>query len=46
MNMAQWFKDNNKFYTSPQVGDVVFYKFGTNNRWTNHTGIVEKVSIS
>lgn len=44
MNMAQWFKDNNRFYTIPQIGDVVFYKFGTNNRWTNHTGIVEKVN--
>lgn len=43
-SLAQWFKDSGQWYTSdPQVGDIVFFKFGTNNRWTNHVGIVTAV---
>ena len=43
MDMAQWFKDNGKWGSTPHVGDVVFFKFNTNSRWTNHVGIVEEV---
>ena len=43
MDMAQWFKDNGKWGATPQAGDVVFFKFNTNNRWTNHVGIVKEV---
>lgn len=45
MNMAQWFKDNGLWIEpgEQQAGDVVFYKFSTNNRWTNHIGIVGEV---
>ena len=43
MDMAQWFKDNGKWGTTPHPGDVVFFKFNTNSRWTNHVGIVEEV---
>ena len=41
MTMAQWFRDNGRWYTSdPQIGDLVFFHFKTNSRWTNHVGIV------
>ena len=43
MDMAQWFKDNGQWHASPKVGDVVFFKFNTNTRWTNHVGIVKEV---
>ena len=43
MDMAQWFKDNGQWHASPKVGDVVFFKFNTNDRWTNHVGIVKEV---
>ena len=43
MEMAQWFKDNGKWGSTPHVGDVVFFKFDTNSRWTNHVGIVEEI---
>lgn len=41
MTLGQWFKDQGRWYTSdPKPGDVVFFHFKTNNRWTNHVGIV------
>lgn len=43
MDMAQWFKDNGKWGSTPHPGDVVFFKFNTNSRWTNHVGIVKEV---
>ena len=44
MTLAQWFKDKGWWHTSnPQPGDVVFFHFKTNNRWTNHVGIVVAV---
>ena len=43
MEMAQWFKDNGKWGATPQTGDVVFFKFNTNTRWTNHVGIVKEI---
>ena len=43
MDMAQWFKDHGRWHASPQPGDVVFFKFNTNDRWTNHVGIVKEV---
>ena len=43
MDLAQWFKDNGKWGTTAHPGDVVFFKFNTNNRWTNHVGIVKEV---
>lgn len=44
-DMAQWFKDNGQWIDPGKQlpGDVVFYKFNTNSRWTNHTGIVKDV---
>ena len=43
MDLAQWFKDNGQWHASPKPGDVVFFKFNTNSRWTNHVGIVKEV---
>jgi len=44
-DMAQWFKDNGQWIEpgNQLPGDVAFYKFDTNSRWTNHTGIVDEV---
>ena len=44
--LGEWFKANGKWFSSPQVGDVVFFKFKTNNRWTNHVGIVTGIKGS
>lgn len=44
--LGEWFKANGRWYTTPQVGDVVFFKFPTNNRWTNHVGIVKSIKGS
>ena len=41
--LGQWFKDQGKWSSQPHVGDVVFFKFKTNNRWTNHVGIVKDI---
>lgn len=39
--LGTWFKNNGKFKTSsPNVGDIVFFKFPGSSRWTNHVGIV------
>ena len=43
MALADYFKKEGRWFTTPQPGDVVFYHFKTNNRWTNHVGIVVKV---
>ena len=45
MDLGNWFKENGQWVDpgDQQPGDVVFYKFPTNNRWTNHTGIVSEV---
>ena len=40
MLMADYFKKEGRWGTTPQVGDLVFFKFKTNSRWTNHIGIV------
>lgn len=42
-DLGQWFKDNGRWGATPHVGDVVFFKFNTNNRWTNHVGLVKEV---
>ena len=45
MDIGNWFKSNKQWKTNnPQPGDVVFFKFNTNSRWTNHIGLVESVN--
>lgn len=44
MNLGNYFKKENRFFMKdPRPGDVVFFKFNTNDRWTNHVGIVTDV---
>ena len=44
MAMGEYFKQQGRFYTSdPRPGDLVFFHFKTNQRWTNHIGIVAEV---
>lgn len=45
INLGQWFKDNGRWIEpgKQKPGDIVFFKFPTNNRWTNHVGIVDEV---
>ena len=43
--LAEWFRNKGQWHTTnPQPGDLVFFKFGTSNRYTDHVGIVEKVN--
>lgn len=41
--MLDWFEAHNRVVTDPQPGDIVFFKFKTNSRRTNHVGIVVSV---
>lgn len=40
IDMLEWFEDRHQIVARPQPGDIVFYKFPTNNRRTNHVGLV------
>ena len=42
--MLEWFEAHNRIVTHPQPGDIVFFKFKTNNRRTNHVGIIISVA--
>jgi hypothetical protein len=44
LSMLEWFEAHNRIVKDPQVGDLVFFKYSTNNRRTNHVGVVESVS--
>lgn len=39
-DMLAWFEQRNQLVKSPQAGDIVFFKYSTNNRRTNHVGLV------
>lgn len=40
-----YYRKNGQFFkTNPQPGDLVFFKFGTCSRETNHIGFVERVN--
>lgn len=41
--MLAWFEKKGQTVREPRPGDIVFFKYSTNNRRTNHVGIVEKV---
>jgi hypothetical protein len=43
-NMLAWFEKKGQVVKTPQAGDIVFFKFSTNNRRTNHVGLVVSVS--
>lgn len=43
LDMLEWFEAHNRIVDRPQPGDIVFYKFKTNKRRTNHVGIIISV---
>jgi len=43
LNMLEWFERNGQIVKNPKPGDIVFFKYATNGRRTNHVGIVESV---
>ena len=43
-DLLAWFEKQGKVVKSPKPGDIVFFKYSTNARRTNHVGIVESVS--
>lgn len=42
--LGNWFNQNGRWHSNPQIGDVVFFHFNTNDRWTNHVGIVKGIN--
>lgn len=43
--LADWFRQKGCWHTtSPQPGDIIFFKFGTNSRYTDHVGIVTHIN--
>ena len=44
VNMLAWFEQKKQVVKTPQPGDIVFFKYSTNNRRTNHVGLVVSVS--
>jgi len=44
VDMLDWFEKRGQVVKNPQAGDIVFFKYSTNNRRTNHVGLVVSVS--
>ena len=44
--MLEWFEAHNQIVTHPQPGDIVFFKYSTNKRRTNHVGLMTSVEDS
>lgn len=44
LNMLEWFERRGQIVKEPKPGDIVFFKYPTNNRRTNHVGIVVAAS--
>jgi len=42
--MLAWFEKNGRVVAQPEAGDIVFFKYSTNSRRTNHVGIVVGIS--
>lgn len=40
LEMLEWFEKRGQLVKEPQAGDIVFFKYSTNNRRTNHVGLV------
>lgn len=40
VQMLEWFEKRGQLVKIPQPGDIVFFKYSTNNRRTNHVGLV------
>ena len=39
-DLLDWFEKKGRITPEPKPGDIVFFKFSTNNRKTNHVGLV------
>lgn len=44
LDMLEYFEKNGQIVKEPQAGDIVFFKYSTNNRRTNHVGLVISVA--
>lgn len=44
LQMLEWFEQNHQIVDFPLPGDIVFFKFKTNNRRTNHVGLIVHVN--
>lgn len=44
LDMLEWFEQQGRIVTHPQPGDIVFFKYSTNKRRTNHVGIIISVT--
>lgn len=44
LNMLEWFEANKRIVKDPKPGDIVFFKYSTNKRRTNHVGLVISVA--
>ena len=44
LQMLEWFEANGQIVAFPLPGDIVFFKYKTNNRRTNHVGLVVSVN--
>lgn len=44
IQMLEWFEKRGQIVKTPQAGDIVFFKYSTNSRRTNHVGLVVSVS--
>lgn len=40
VDALSWFESKGQIVKKPEVGDLAFFKFNTNNRRTNHVGLV------
>lgn len=45
-DLLSWFESKGLVVSAPQSGDIVFFKYSTNNRRTNHVGLVVSVDGS
>ena len=43
-DMLEWFEQNHQIVDFPLPGDIVFFKFKTNKRRTNHIGLIVHVN--
>lgn len=46
LEMLEWFEKRGQIVKTPQPGDIVFFKYSTNSRRTNHVGLVVSVNGS
>ena len=44
LQMLEWFEANHQIVTSPRSADIIFFKYSTNSRRTNHVGLAYNVT--